>query len=294
MISQLEPWSFQVKSNFHLRGWRTSFTGKPILHFLHGNGFSSLTYYPMIKELMDDFDLVLTDLPGHGDSDSGGRFMGWNKCANLSLSVISHFVGQVSPTVPRYALGHSFGGVITALMAGKETRRFDKTMLMDPVIFPPGMIKVMATADLFGLLQRAPQVKQALARVETWPDREAAFQSFHNRGGFKGWSDEALHAYVEYALADTADGVTLKCSPKRESAIYGSYPKRLWSTLPKVKTPTKILMAERSWPFIARSMERIQEYPAYSIEKVPGGHCFMQEDAKAAAQKVKDWFLGSS
>lgn len=292
MISQLEPWSFQIRENFHLRGWRTPFRGKPLIHFLHGNGFCGLTYSPMLAELMDDFDLILTDLPGHGDSDSGGRFMGWNKCADHTLSLVTHFFGQIDPTVPRYALGHSFGGVITAMMMGREERRFHKALLMDPVIFPSGMIKVMAAADLFGLLRRAPLAQQAKARIETWSDRESAFKTFHNRGGFKGWSDEALQAHVDYALMDTPEGVTLKCSPKREAAIYSSYPKRLWSTLAKVQTPTKVMMAEQSWPFIARSAEKLKEYSAYEIDTFPGSHCFMQEDPKATAQKIKEWFLG--
>ncbi len=292
MIAQLEPWSFQVKENFHLRGWRTRFSGKPVLHFLHGNGFCSLTYSPMLRELMDDFDLILTDLPGHGDSDCGGRFMGWNKCADYSLSVVTHFFGQLSPTVPRFALGHSFGGVVTALMMGKEPRRFHKAMLMDPVIFSKGMMRVAPVAEWFGLLQRAPLAKQARERRSSWPDRQAAFEAFHNRGGFKGWTDEALQAHVDYALADTLEGVTLKCSPKREAEIFGSYPKRLWSTLPKVQTPTQILMATKSFPFIARSMEELKAYRAYDIQSVEGGHCFMQEDPKATAAKIKHWFLG--
>lgn len=291
MITLLEPWSFQVKHNFHVCGWRTPFRGKPVLHFLHGNGFCGLTYSPMLAELVDDFDLIITDLPGHGDSDSGGRFMGWNRCADICLSVFSHFVGQISPTVPRYALGHSFGGVITTLMMGKQKKHFDKAMLLDPVIFTPSMLKVMAAGDLFGLLRYSPMAKQALGRQDTWDNREAAFNAFQGKGIFKCWTDEALQAHVDHGLADAQQGVTLKCTVKREADIFSSYPKRLWSSLSKIKTPTKILAGSDSFPFIARSLERLEGRGGFDIETLQGGHCFMQEDPKLAAEKIKQWFL---
>lgn len=293
MISSLEPWSFQIKENFTMRGWRTQWRNKPVLHFLHGNGFSGLTYSPMLQSLMDDFDLILTDLPGHGDSDSGGAFMGWNRCADYCLNIMGHFSQQISPTVPRYALGHSFGGVITALMMGKDQRRFAKAVLMDPVIFSPGMLRVMAAADLVGLLQNAPMAKQARGRKNTWPDRTAAYESFVGRGIFKTWSDDSLQAYVDYALADHTTGVVLKCQPEREADIFSSYPKKLWSYLKDVKTPTRIQMAEDSFPFIARSVERLVQQPAYSAETVAGGHCFMMEDPKASAERVKQYLLAN-
>ena len=45
---------------------------------------------------------------------------------------------------------------------------------------------------------------------------------------------------MDFALKDSADGgVELKCRPSRESDLFGSYPRRLWATLAKVRTPVK-------------------------------------------------------
>lgn len=291
MIQQLEPWSFQIRPDFYLRGWRTDFRGKPLLHFLHGNGFCGLTYSPLLKELLDDFDLIITDLPGHGDSDSGGDFMGWNACADYCLEVFNHFSADLSKNTPKFALGHSFGGVISALMMAKQKKCFDKALLMDPVIFSPKMVKVMAAADVFGLLQHAPLAKQARGRKTQWADRETVFNSFKGKGTFKGWADEALQAHVDYALTDNHDGVTLKCSVEREADIFSSYPRKLWKSLKSIRTSTQILAAEETFPFIARSLEKLKGHKSYDIHTVEGGHCFMQEDHKRAAQMIKAWFL---
>lgn len=292
MISELEPWSYQVRDGFNLRGWRTRFSGKPIIHFLHGNGFCGLTYLPMLKPLVDDFDLLITDLPGHGESDTGGRFMGWNKCAGLALEVVHHFSASLSRAVPIYAVGHSFGGVVTALMMAKDSHCFDHAILLDPVIFPPGMLRVMATADLFGLLQRTPLAKQARIRTQSWPSRQDAYEYFYERGTFKGWHKESLEAHVNYALQDTAEGVSLKCPPKREAEIFSSYPKRLWPSLKRISTPTEIWAARKTYPFIGRSVERLNDYPMFHAETFNGGHCFMQERPQEIAERLRKQFLG--
>ncbi|MGE8479537.1 MAG: alpha/beta hydrolase, partial [Pseudomonas shirazensis] len=45
---QLIPWSHDCSEGFTLRGWRSPASGKPLLHFLHGNGFCSLAYQPLL------------------------------------------------------------------------------------------------------------------------------------------------------------------------------------------------------------------------------------------------------
>ena len=210
------------------------------------------------------------------------------------MTVLNHFSQQLKPTTPIFGLGHSYGGVLTALMAGRDPKRFRKVLLLDPVLFSTGMISVMKVADIFGLLGNSEMSKKAKERVQHWPSREEAFTYFQGRGGFKGWTDESLQSYVDYALADTENGVSLKCPVEVEAKIFGSYPNHLWSYLKKMITPCKILVAEGSFPFIARSVEKLKGLRAYKSDSVPGGHCFMQEDPELAAQLIKEWFLGES
>jgi pimeloyl-ACP methyl ester carboxylesterase len=292
MIYPLEPWSLKVGTDFSLCGWHSIWSGKPIIHFLHGNGFCGLTYKPLLDYLAKDFDLLITDLPGHGDSDMGIRFAGWIGAAKYASFVVSHFSPQFKDGTKIYGLGHSYGGVITALMASHNSNRFSKTLLMDPVLFSKGMLNVMKVADVFGLLKKSPLAQQAKARVQSWPSREDAFQSFKGRGGFKGWADESLKAYVDYALEDHKETVRLKCNSKVESKIYSSYPKRLWHHLNKMQTPCEILVAKESFPFIARSVKKLEGLDAYSLKEVPGSHCFMQQDPEHSAALIKQWFLG--
>ncbi|MBH1987231.1 MAG: alpha/beta hydrolase [Burkholderiales bacterium] len=283
---QLLPWSHPTREGFTLRGWHSAPSGKPLLHFLHGNGFCGRTYEPFLRELSPHFDLWLSDAQGHGDSDHGGRFVGWNRSADLAVEAL-RTQGQAFAHVPHHAAGHSFGGVLTGLILGEHHSLFRSAVLLDPVIFTPTMLMGASMAQLTGMIQHTPLARQARARRDHWPSRDEARAALTGRGTYKGWSEAALDAFLTHALADAPDGVRLKCQPSREAEVFGSMPDRLWTLLGRVRTPTHVLHAEHTFPFVSESVQRwSRQNDAVSAQQVPGGHCFMQERPEAAAQAV--------
>ncbi|MCM2320501.1 MAG: alpha/beta hydrolase [Pseudomonas sp.] len=288
----LHPWSHPTSAGFTLRGWYSAPSGKPLLHFLHGNGFCGRTYEPLLALLSRDFDLWLCDVQGHGDSDHGGRFHGWNRSAELAVEAFAAGRERFG-AVPRFACGHSFGGVLSGLILASEPQLFQRAALLDPVLFPPAMIGVMALSELLGLQERRALARQAQGRRSQWPDRAAAWTGLHGRGIFRGWSDAALHAYVEHALQAVGDGVELKCRPSREAEIFASYPRRLWRSLAAVSTPTLVLHGGDSYPFVGKGVARWCALNHHvSAQRIAGGHCFMQEQPDECAGRVRDYLLG--
>jgi len=226
---------------------------------------------------------------GHGDSDHGGAFRGWNRTAALAVEAFEAGRGEYGE-VPRYAVGHSFGGVLTGLMLASQPGLFARAVLLDPVLFSRRMIGVMGAAALVGLHRRHALARKAASRRSHWPDRESARASLHGRGIFKGWTDAALQAYVEHAIGDCGEGVVLKCRPSREVEIFSSFPSRMWAQLVSIQAPTLVLHGEHTYPFVPHSVQRLASLnPAVSARQVPGGHCFMQEDPAMAAQQVLDY-----
>ncbi|TKD45798.1 alpha/beta fold hydrolase [Azotobacter chroococcum] len=288
----LHPWSHATSAGFTLRGWHTAPSGRPLLHFLHGNGFCGRTYEPLLRALAADFDLWLCDVQGHGDSDHGGRFLGWNRTAELALEAFQAGFGRFGQ-VPRHACGHSFGGVLSCLILAGEPALFQRAVLLDPVLFGRAMIGMLGFAEFFGLQRFNTLARQSATRRRHWPDRASAYACLHGRGVFRGWSDAALRAYVRHALREAADGgVELKCPPSREVEIFNSCPRRLWSALVGVRTPTLLLNGQYSFPFIARSTARwCAMSPHVSARTLPGGHCFMQERPEESAERVAAFLL---
>ena len=284
---QFIPWSFTTPSGFTLRGERSKPSGKPVLHLLHGNGFCSAMYQPMLQQLANDFDLFLSDAQGHGDSDHGGPFVGWNLSADYAKQAwLAH--ADLYPKVAVFGVGHSFGGVLTAMIHSEQPSPFKAIILLDPVLFTPAMITVMATLNGIKLYHRNPLAKAALRRRQHWPDRESALSYFKNRGMFKHWQPESLAAYVDHALKPSAAGLSLKCLPEREAEIFSSYPKQLWQKLATPCPPVFILYAKQSYSFIKTAVSKWQKRnTAVILVPVEGDHCFMQQYPQASTEKLK-------
>ena len=286
----LLPWSHQSSAGFTLRGWHSPPSGKPLLHFIHGNGFCTRTYEPMLEHLSAHFDLWLCDMQGHGDSDHGGDFRGWNHNAELAVEALIAGLARFGK-VRRFACGHSFGGVLTSLIVSAHPVLFERAVLLDPVLFPP---KLILLRGLLGWAIRNPMADGARKRRSHWQDREEAFARLNGRGIFRGWEEEAMWAHIEHALRDDPDGgVTLKCQPSREAEIFESMPQGLWKSLRAIETPVRLIHGEESYPFVKESAARLARLNAnVQVEALRGGHCFMQENSRLAAERVREFLVG--
>lgn len=287
-------WSYPVaEAGLTLRGWHTPPTGRPLLHFLHGNGFCSRMYEPLLRRLARDFDLWRCDLPGHGISDGGDRFLGWNRNARHALAAFESLRRPIFGEVPVHAVGHSFGGALTALMMGRPGHPFRRAVLLDPAIYPPGLMLTATVLDWLGALPHTPLARGARRRRQHWPDRATAFRALWDRGAYRGWSAEGLQAFVDHALRDSpGGGVQLRCDPRLESAIFGSRPRRMWTAVRHIGVPTLITHARYTIPFIPKSVRHAARInPRIRALAVEGGHSFMQEDPDRAAALVRTHLL---
>jgi pimeloyl-ACP methyl ester carboxylesterase len=285
----LEPWAHASPiTGTTLRGWCSPPTGRPLLHVLHGNGFCGRVYEPMLQTLANDFDLWLCDLPGHGDSDAAPSFPGWNVFAQAALECVQNATGRYG-SVPRLALGHSLGGVLTTLMLGETQQPFQRAVLLDPVLFSTPMLLGMR----LGLGRFNPLAKASARRRRQWPDRTAAAKALQGRGTYKGWPDEALQAFVTHALRDAADGsVGLKCTPELEAMIFSSGPRGLWPAVQRVTALTLIVYGHDTMPFVKAGARRAASVnPSFTARAVDGGHCFMQQHPADAAALVRSHLL---
>jgi pimeloyl-ACP methyl ester carboxylesterase len=279
-------------------------------------------YKPMLGLLSHDFDFFLHDIQGHGDSDHGGSFVGWNRSAELAFLAWQSHQHHYSDC-PVFGVGHSFGGVLTAIISRQQPSCFTKVLLLDPVLFPPMYLFSMQCLTAAGLYHKNPMARKALRRRQHWPDLASAQQYFYNRGLFERWHHSALGAYLNHALTSSTPlsnnecdnaanaehtGVMLKCKPAREAEIFASYPAGLWrileqATLKQQKStsspprlssilpPTAVLYGKDTYGFIGRAVKRWQKFDAtVEAQQVDGGHCFMQQYPAHTALWVRQFW----
>ncbi|GAA3950906.1 alpha/beta hydrolase [Allohahella marinimesophila] len=278
-----------------IRGWRSPVRGRPLLHFLHGNGFCASVYWQMLAPLVCDndgqeapFDCIFTDLQGHGESEAGRHFLGWNGNAALATAVIESVAAQYGD-VTRYAVGHSFGGVLTTLLCSRNPTLFSRAVLLDPVLFTPWMLRLLRVQKLVMPWYRTPFSQKALKRRDHWASFSHAADSLRGRGIYKGWCEASLQDFILGALKqrDGSAEVELRCPTWLEADIFDSVPYGLWSAIKRSRTPTRILYGERSYPFVAKSARLAGKRNShFSFHELPGGHCFMQEDPQLARDEL--------
>ena len=287
-IPTLSHYETAVAGDVKLRGQERISPGCPLVHFAHGNGFCAMTYWPYLRRLPADFGLCLHDAAGHGDSDPGKDFAGWNATAERLAQLVRQRRSSWGASMV-IGMGHSFGAVITLLAAARHPGLFDRLLLLDPVPFflDYGWLKSSRRASSM-LLPLNPMARQARDRTPSWTDRENAWNYLYQRGIFRNWSDEALAAYIDYALRHVPDGsVHLKCPPWMEAAIFSTAPSQLWSSVSALNLPTDILFGRSSFPFLERQMRHCTRVNAHiKVHSMEGGHCFMQEYPVSSADKA--------
>lgn len=285
--ASLIPWESPFPGGGYLRGYRTEPRGLPVLLFLHGNGLNGGTYLPLFRRLEAHADVIWLDLPGEGESDGEPGFWGWNNWAELAYRA---FV-QVLPAygdVPVLRVGHSLGGIMHVLMAARHPRLADATLLLDPVLFPPRLLAWMAAMDTVGLLSRSTMAKRARRRRDHWPDIKAATESLQGRGMFRTWHPESFDAYMASSFEERGgEGVFLRCAPEREAAIFGSYPRRLWSSVAHLQGPVQMFYGETTYPFVHEAAQRLQRRHGHiAVGSVSGSHFFPQERPDETADNI--------
>lgn len=241
---------------------------------------------PLWEQLGEQCDIVLHDIQGHGDSDTGGRFVGWNRSAEIAIEAWESLAPDYKG-VPLYGSGHSFGGVLTSLMTAAEPDLFDQQVLLDPIIMPPQMLLVTKPLELVGLYGYNPIARKSKRRRSVWRNPEEALLSLRDRGMFKGWTDESLNAYVQFNMQQQGEDWSLKCPPAREAELFSSYANNLWANLKQLNTPTHALIGQETYPFVLKAAEYWQQRnPAMRFEVVPGSHCFMLQHPQQTASQV--------
>jgi pimeloyl-ACP methyl ester carboxylesterase len=106
---------------------------KPLLVFLHGWLDNSASFHLLAEELLgknllEDYQLLLVDLPGHGLSQplaDGAHYYIWQNIETLFELMSELNLERIN------LIGHSMGGVVASLFAGTFADKVESLILLD-------------------------------------------------------------------------------------------------------------------------------------------------------------------
>ena len=242
----------------------------PDVIFMHANGFNARSYRSILSPLTGLLRIVTPDQRGHGATTlaTDRPRSSWYDLKDDLLAFLD------AMDIERVVLaGHSMGGTASLMAAAEAPARVKALALFDPVIRPPGPLKLGAPDDLRG----APMVAGAARRRRSFPSHAAAVESYRGRGAFRTWTDDQLEDYVAAGFREVGDGtVELTCTPEWEVSNYIHQAHDAWPAFDATTCPIRILRAEQA--STGRIDERLEQLTASGrvrIDTIPGTTHFL-------------------
>jgi pimeloyl-ACP methyl ester carboxylesterase len=244
----------------------------PPIICLHGGAANSHWWDWVAPELAGPFRVLAMDFPGHGRS-------GWPRPPRYRMEDLVRAVVAFADGlgVSRLDLvGHSMGGKVAMLVAGRHPRRVRSLIVAD------------ATPDVSA--DRLAEMRQLGARPpRRFPSRRAGARAFRLIPPETVAPPDRLHALALSSMRHRGHG-RWGLGPDREF-FRRMVPQVAWRLLPRIGCPTLILRAERSSILSRRTAAAMRRaIPHATLCEVPGTcHHLVLERPGAVARAIRDF-----
>ena len=264
---------------------------KPALHitFLHANGYPSGVYRQFFAALREHATVhAPAILETAADSAAHQR---WPIMLDQALDALQMLPSGSSKKKDRHVLvGHSMGGYIALQAAARHMDTIRDVVLIDSPIPTGWRANVLTFAQLSGLAYKSGPAPVAARRRDIWPSREAAREFFASKAFVQTWADGVLDDFIEHAIIDGAEGVTLKVPRDTERDIYAHIVHR--SALKALRrlmrggVNVSFIAGERSEESRLAGFEDNERLFAPRFKRLPTGHLIPMEAPQACADSV--------
>ena len=267
---------------------------KRALHitFLHANGYPSGVYAQFFAALRQHATVhAPAILETAADSAAHQRWPIMLDQALDALQTLPARSGKNKNAAPRHVLvGHSMGGYIALQAAARHMDTIGDVVLIDSPIPTGWRANVLTFAQLTGLAYKSGPAPIAARRRDAWPSREAAREFFAGKAFVKAWADGVLDDFIEHAIVDSADGVTLRVPRDTERDIYAHIVHRsalkALRRLQRSGVNVSFIAGERSEETRLAGFDDNERLFAPRFTRLPTGHLIPMEAPQACADAV--------
>ncbi|MCB1109392.1 MAG: alpha/beta hydrolase [Chlamydiia bacterium] len=129
-------------NGIHLHYLRTG-GDKPPVVLLHGLMLSGACWTPLARELKENYDVIMPDTRGHGNSSAPNHGYRYDTLASDVLGLIEAL--KLSNPI---LLGHSMGGMTAAMVASQNSQSLKGLILADPTFLTPQQQQEVYESDI--------------------------------------------------------------------------------------------------------------------------------------------------
>ncbi|AOY87568.1 alpha/beta hydrolase [Marinobacter salinus] len=259
---------------------------RPVL-MLHGWLDNSLTFVKLAPELTGLSGVHSIDMAGHGQSGhrpEGQSYLLMDYVADLAELVETCFVETGDSQVD--LVGHSLGGIVSALYAAAFPERVRKLVMIDSL----GALS-RPVEETIPQLRRA--IKKRIAgsgRQVVYPDITTAAKA--REGGLSPLSPEAALTLIPRNMKPCGEGYVWRTDPRlRHPSPLMMSEEQVLASLKAIRTPTLFVRAEKGLLSYKRGLdERADIIDTLEVAQVPGGHhCHLDGNTRPASDAVKNF-----
>jgi len=243
--------------------------GGESLYFLHANGYPPECYLPLLEILANSYHVIGMKLRPLWEGHEAEVLTDWQP---LSDDLV-HFLEQQNDA-KAVIVGHSLGAVVSLRAAIQEPGHFRALVLLDPVIFPPAVIRGWKIIKSLGLGYKLhPLIPTAQKRRRAFEYQEVVYRAYRQKKIFRFIDNHNLRIMIAGMLSPT-DGIgyELSYSPEWEVQIYYtgvSSDLDIWRGLPQVKIPIMIIRGSETNTFFPVTANRVKKMlPTVQVETI--------------------------
>ncbi len=268
--------------------------------FLHATGFNAMTYQSILAPLGLRARVAGLDMRGHGKTALPIKpsYDSWRVHRD-------DVIKWIEANAPKGVVlsGHSMGGCVALMVAGKRPDLVKGLVLADPVILLPRVYRFNFLVPFSRIVSgRVSLARMARRRRSVYESVAQARESYQGRGAFASWREPFLDDYLLDGLvedkgssgsdaraengSETPKKWRLTCAPAIEAATFAAQRNRPWAALNRIRKaaiPLTILKAELG-SVMRPAVDQLilKRYPQAIIKTVRGTSHFLPMEAPYA------------
>jgi lipase len=255
----------------------------PVIIMLHATGFLPWLWHPIAKKLANSYRIIAPYFCDHRHDEPEDGVVSW-----LSLAKDLCDLCQALKIERPLLAGHSMGATIITIASAIYGSPAEKIIMIEPIYLPEHIYSAGLTVE------QHPLASKAIRRHNKWASRDEALEYLRSKALFTSWDSEALELYLNYGMVPSeSGGLTLTCSPRRETALFmGGLSYNPWPLLHKITSPTLVLEGEKSEnrAYIdLRKAASLMQNGTYKLVK-GAGHLIPMEKPGETADIFKEYF----
>jgi pimeloyl-ACP methyl ester carboxylesterase len=259
--------------------------------FAHANGFPAGSYRKLFGALNDDYQVSAIEKFGHNN-----RFPISKNWGNQTRELIESI--ELTHNTPVYAIGHSFGGVVSYMAACMRPDLFKGLIMLDPPMIT-GLTRVFFRgAKATPLIDKITPAGKTVNRCRQWHKDEDLVDYFQSRALFKNIDSDCIRDYVSSATEVKGQYRQLHFTPEIEANIFRNIPHDIHRYYGKLACPALLVTGEHTQVCIERRIQPFIKANKLTHKVFSGGHMFPLESpiqtAELINQTIEGWRKGTS